>query len=196
MGKIIRLEGKRFGRLVVKSLSKEKGNRGQYKWNCICDCGNSHLVTGESLRTGKSRSCGCLGKEARYVKNKNTDREKAMLLLLYSPMKKRHRKKFKNENYIPFEIFKSLSLQNCHYCGSKPSNTQPDVRYETRRGKKEKLIITPFVLKYNGIDRIDCNKGYVDGNVVSCCKKCNFAKNSLSQYEFKKHIIKIYNHYC
>lgn len=192
----IDLTGNVYGRLKVISRNEVKGNRRQIRWDCICDCGNNHTVTGESLRSGKSKSCGCLGKEARYVKNKNTDREKAMLLLLYSPLKKRHKRKFNNENYIEFELFKKLSLSNCFYCNSKPLNRQPDVRYETRFGKKEKLIVTDFILKYNGIDRIDSSKGYENNNVVPCCKNCNSAKMELSINEFKNHIIKIYEHFC
>ena len=62
--------------------------------------------------------------------------------------------------------------------------------------KKKKLIITDFVLKYNGIDRVDSSKGYEYNNVVSCCKNCNSAKMQLSIKEFKEHIIKIYNHFA
>ena len=45
--------------------------------------------------------------------------------------------------------------------------------------------------KFNGIDRIDSSFGYVSNNVVSCCKWCNWAKNSMSIDEFKKQIKKI-----
>ena len=97
MANVINLVGLKFGRLLVNSRNEIKGNRRQVRWNCVCDCGNLHTVTGESLRSGKSKSCGCLLKEARYVKNKNRDREKARLLMVYSPLKKRHRQKFNNE---------------------------------------------------------------------------------------------------
>lgn len=196
MANVINLVGLKFGRLFVNSKNEIKGNKRQVRWDCVCDCGNLHTVTGESLRSGKSKSCGCLLKEARHVKNKNSDREKAMLLLIYSPLKKRHRQKFNNENYIDFETFKKLSLSNCFYCNSEPYNTQPDIRYETRYGKKEKLTITNFVLKYNGIDRIDSSKGYEYNNVVSCCKNCNSAKMELSTNEFKNQIKKIYEYWA
>lgn len=196
MANVIDLVGMTFGRLKVVSKNDIKGNRRQVRWNCICVCENTHTVTGESLRSGKSKSCGCLGKEARYVKNKNTDREKAMLLLLYSPLKKRHRNKFNNKNYIDFKTFKTLSLSKCFYCGSESSNKQPDIRYENRNGQKEKIVVTDFVLNYNGIDRIDSSKGYENGNVVSCCKNCNSAKMELSITDFKEHIIKIYKYFA
>ena len=56
------LTGQRFTRLTVKSRIE-----GAVKpmWLCLCDCGNQCRVVGESLRSGNTRSCGCLRKEAR-----------------------------------------------------------------------------------------------------------------------------------
>lgn len=42
------------------------------------------------------------------------------------------------------------------------------------------------VVNHNGIDRIDSNDGYVQGNVVPCCKYCNMAKMDRTQDEFLK----------
>ena len=44
-----------------------------------------------------------------------------------------------------------------------------------------------YCLDFNeitGIDRIDSNKCYEDENCVSCCKQCNFMKNSTEQSKF------------
>jgi hypothetical protein len=43
----------------------------------------------------------------------------------------------------------------------------------------------------NGIDRIDSKLGYVEGNVVSCCKICNSAKGDLTLAEFENWINKM-----
>lgn len=196
MANVIDLINLRFGRLIVKSKNSIKGNRRQVRWNCICDCGNEHIVTGESLRSGKSKSCGCLLKEARHVINKNNDREKAMLMLIYSSLKKRNKLKWNDSIVIDFKKFKELSLSNCFYCGCLPSNSQYDIRYENRNGQKEKIIITNYVLKYNGIDRKDSSKGYELSNVLPCCRRCNVAKLDSSIDDFKNHIIKIYNNFA
>lgn len=47
-----------------------------------------------------------------------------------------------------------------------------------------------------GLDRKTPSKGYVLGNVVSCCGKCNEAKNSLSQAEFAEWVAKVYEHFA
>lgn len=53
--------GGRYGRLVVTG---EGPRRGKFRtWACICDCGNTSDVYLHYLRSGKTRSCGCLLRE-------------------------------------------------------------------------------------------------------------------------------------
>ena len=59
MGKVIDIIGKKFGKLTVLDIHSERGNRGQIRYECKCDCGNSHITSGESIRSWKSKSCGC-----------------------------------------------------------------------------------------------------------------------------------------
>lgn len=47
--------------------------------------------------------------------------------------------------------------------------------------------------EYNGIDRIDSNKGYTINNCVPCCSWCNTMKLDHSLEEFLQHIANIYN---
>lgn len=37
---------------------------------------------------------------------------------------------------------------------------------------------------YNGIDRVDSEKGYVVGNCVPCCYEVNRAKSNMTQSDF------------
>uniref|UniRef100_A0A6M3JM96 Putative HNH endonuclease n=1 Tax=viral metagenome TaxID=1070528 RepID=A0A6M3JM96_9ZZZZ len=53
--------GFKFGRLTVLEDSGKK--RGEFTYKCLCDCGNIKIITGASLRSGNSKSCGCLKKE-------------------------------------------------------------------------------------------------------------------------------------
>lgn len=53
------LSNQKFNRLTA--LTKVEG-KGSF-WNCICDCGNKSVVKAESLKSGGTKSCGCLQKE-------------------------------------------------------------------------------------------------------------------------------------
>lgn len=55
------LLGLRFGRLVV--LEKGGVASGSRLWLVRCDCGASKHVRGSALRSGNTRSCGCLNRE-------------------------------------------------------------------------------------------------------------------------------------
>ena len=51
--------GRSFGRLkVIKAAGRNRGNSLTYE--CLCSCGNSKVVVGDKLRSGHTRSCGCL----------------------------------------------------------------------------------------------------------------------------------------
>lgn len=59
---------KKFGRLMVKEIIKEKGKPAKYR--CECDCGKEIITQYTNLHIGKTMSCGCLGDEVRRRKNK------------------------------------------------------------------------------------------------------------------------------
>lgn len=70
---------------------------------------------------------------------------------------------------LSFEQFEGIVKMPCYYCG---------VIQEKR---------------FNGIDRMDQTKGYVDENCVSCCKFCNFMKGAVDNITFLQrveHILK------
>lgn len=56
------LKGKRFGKLLVQRLHHKEPN--VIWWECICDCGNIVVVRASNLRSGTTKSCGCLLREA------------------------------------------------------------------------------------------------------------------------------------
>ena len=78
MGKFIDLTGQRFGRLTVVERAKNTKSK-KVRWICQCKCGNVVVVLGDSLRTGKSKSCGCLQKEiAAMIKTKYPDKDERL----------------------------------------------------------------------------------------------------------------------
>lgn len=124
-------------------------------------------IPGIHLRYGSSRSCGCLKDEKLRERASLPDGQAAKNGLIY---------RYKNSavyRNLPWllsdEAFFSLVLSNCFYCGIEPQKI-----FATVNGG----------ITYNGIDRLDNDLGYEDGNVVACCEICNLAKRDLSYSEF------------
>ena len=59
MSKLIDLTGKKFGKLTVIKRVENNRHR-QPQWLCKCDCGKETIITGQKLRTGHTKSCGCI----------------------------------------------------------------------------------------------------------------------------------------
>jgi len=59
MANLIDICGMKYGRLSVISRGLKMPS-GKYKWNVKCDCGKQLSVEGNNLKTGHTRSCGCL----------------------------------------------------------------------------------------------------------------------------------------
>lgn len=55
------LVGRRFGRLLVVATAPRLCNKPA--WLCHCECETAKVIMGQSLRQGKTTSCGCLHKE-------------------------------------------------------------------------------------------------------------------------------------
>lgn len=58
MPKCIDLTGQRFGKLTVLERTENIGTSAG--WRCRCDCGKETVVRTASLRSGGTKSCGCL----------------------------------------------------------------------------------------------------------------------------------------
>lgn len=173
------LTGQRFGRLVAVEPTDERSFGGVI-WLCECDCGKKYKAKGSYLKSGQTKSCGCLKKE-KFLQNqqKPLPNGKAAKNALYSSYKLRARRK-----HIEFSIskneFEILTKQNCCYCGRNPFQTFGGDRYNGN-----------YI--YNGIDRKDSNKGYTIENCVTCCGICNRAKDIMTPKEFGEWIKDVYN---
>jgi len=174
---VINLKGQIFGRLeVIKSDHKDK--RGKIIWKCKCICGNTSLVTTQMLRRKQTVSCGCYQKELRQLPAGIGAFNK--ILGQY----KRGAKKSKRSFSLSKKQFKEITSQNCYYCGCQPSTSYGDKPNHHCNGS--------FV--YNGIDRIDNNRGYIKNNIVPCCTTCNIMKRNHSQKDFLAHVERIHKH--
>lgn len=165
------ISGQRFGRLVVVEQVEScvTHNGKDSKWKCICDCGNEKITRGRLLRDGTTQSCGCLRLERLRAKN-----TKPYGIASFNQILADYKSNAKKRNQtfdLTVEQTKDLMSQNCHYCGIEPNQIN---------GKH--YSNGSFI--YNGIDRMDSNKGYIENNVVPCCGVCNRAKYTMSYNDF------------
>lgn len=61
---MIDITGKSFGKLTVIG-PHHKNSRGEWTWLCKCECGKETVSTGYRLRSGRTKSCGCIQAENR-----------------------------------------------------------------------------------------------------------------------------------
>ena len=61
-GKAMDLSGSKHGRLTVLTRGRNTAGRAA-RWLCKCDCGSLSTVRASELRSGGTKSCGCLARE-------------------------------------------------------------------------------------------------------------------------------------
>lgn len=88
----INMIGNRFDRLlVIEKADPFRSKTGKVVcagWKCRCDCGNVVIVRANSLRMGKTKSCGCLNKE-KPPNNIKHNMSNTRIYKIYKSMKKR-----------------------------------------------------------------------------------------------------------
>lgn len=163
--------GQRIGMLLVIGEVGRSRN-GQILWGCNCDCGNTAIVLGNSLRLGTrsngiarppTRSCGCL---RRHNVGAEMKPESALRRLWH--VYRAHAQRRDLEWTLTFDQFRMLTSSPCFYTGRLPSQ-----RLESFNAKDEYI--------YNGIDS---TKGYTLENCVPCYGPINWMKRDLSFSDF------------
>ena len=163
---------------------------------CRCDvCGSEFSTRKDHVLRSKQpiKSCGCLirQKTGRIAYNAKPEGMAAAKNVYNSYRGKCIKHKILFE--ISFDDFIILTKQNCFYCGSEPNQMYSGTfKNGIRAGKKK--VNGNFT--YNGIDRIDPERGYVTGNMRACCRFCNTAKLNRSEQEFENWIKKLIEWRC
>lgn len=117
--------GQRFGRLMVISEAEERTKCGEVKYLCQCDCGNTKIIAGTSLRYGKSKSCGCLLSESTAKRSRSHGKSKTRLFKIWAGMRDRctnpNRREYKDyggrgitvcKEWEDFQAFYDWSMAN------------------------------------------------------------------------------------
>lgn len=147
--------GKKFGNIIV--IKEEGRNEKQSWWRCKCSCGREEVFTRQTLNKEFRSACRFCQQRGGIGKYSVMTRMESFLRHIHHQYKEASKAKGRDFE-LEVEDFKVI-LDACYYCGEKPS----------RRYKKTNIF-------YNGLDRMNNKKGYVKGNVVSCCWRCNKIK--------------------
>lgn len=145
MTKIKNRLNNRYNRLIVIKFIATDWN-GHALWLCKCDCGKEKIISGDSLQSGNTKSCGCLEQELKEqrIEKRNPNYKNGTICgkhtKLIFKLKEERRKK---DNYI------------CQHCGI----TQKELK-----GYQKKLDV-------HHIDGDDTNN--VEENMITLCRGCH-----------------------
>jgi hypothetical protein len=153
----------------------------RYFIRCQCHCGKEFTARSDHLKRSAIKSCGC----TRYKKNRLAHNAKPVGYAAARTVWNSYRQKCSLRG-IRFELsvdrFKYLCEQDCYYCGAAPSAEYKEHFLSGPRIGMRKLNGT---FRYSGLDQIVANAGYFEGNIRPCCARCNFAKHTGSEREFR-----------
>lgn len=185
-GRIDVVEGTKFGSWTVlregptAEMISRSGSPIQRRFHCRCSCGTKKLIGLNTLRAGTSTKC----KSCAATLQPRSKRERFSIMTQEEASFRAVRRTYfrtARERGLLCTLtaveMRQFFAGNCDYCGSLPSNRQTPA---TTSGR---LYPGPAFV-YNGIDRVNNNLGYVEGNCVSCCVDCNRAKRRMSKEEF------------
>lgn len=154
------LTGRRFGQLVAVQVDS-KTKSGNSKWLCECDCGKKTVVIGSKLKTGHTKSCGCL-------KTSQSGLSQSRIYRIWQGMIARC-ENYLNDNYYWYGL-KGISVcEDWH-------DFQKFYDWAVWHGYSTGLTI----------DRIDMNNNYKPENCrwVTQKKQCNnHSSNRIIQYK-------------
>lgn len=163
--------GEKFGRLtVIEELQERKHNSRVYR--CECECGNIIDVRKDMLKSGNTRSCGCLQREkARIIgKNKRTHgKSKTRLYGIYRHMINR----CYNKNDTRYQDWGGRGIK---VCKEWLHDFQAFYNWSMNNGYQDSLTI----------DRIDNNKCYSSDN-------CRWVTNKTQSNNRRSNILLTYN---
>ena len=170
MGKFVDLSGQRFGNLTV--INRAGTQHGSVTWNCKCDCGKAVIAKSNTLKSGHTKSCGCMKAAILGEARRTHGQSKTRLHSTWQHMKQRcfnpNNEKYKYyggrgitvcEEWEQYEAFERWAMSNGYkedltldridvngsYC---PENCRWVTWKEQQNNKRNNTVITAFGTKH------------------------------------------------
>lgn len=146
--------GNTHGRLTVRCRSDKRDKFGRVLWVADCSCGNTIHADGYQMRTGRTKSCGCLRRELHTTHGESRTRRRQMY----------YRAKYRaKQNGIEFSIDWSDMPEIPEEC--------PILGTPLAEGSKREYGDSP------SLDRRDGRLGYVPENLSIVSHRANRLKD-------------------
>lgn len=210
MGKLINLTGVNLGKLTVLERDTNISSTKPY-WICRCECGNTVSIMGDSIRRGRTTSCGC------NKHNKSNTRLYNIWLKMKSRCYNHNDSKYKYygakgiticEDWRDFNNFYSWSINNDYndtltldrinvYSNYEPSNCRWITHKEQQRNKtntiyvkyNNKTISISELAEITGLNRKTLTKRYYAGDTGVDLVRFTNRKNTLN-------LTALHDNYC
>lgn len=170
MSRLIDMTGRRYGRLTV--IERAPRDSKTAYWLCRCDCGTVKVISGESIRAGHSKSCGCLSREvAAKTHGEPHGCHGERLYTVWNAMKDRCR----NPNNKRYKIYGGRGITVCDDWQNSYSSFR---RWAYENGYNETAKRGECT-----IDRIDTNGNYEPSN----CRWVDYKTQAQNRRKVKNH---------
>ena len=132
---------------MLSPITRAKNTKnGKARWYCLCDCGGFSITNATDLKSGHTKSCGCISREIRNIKNTKHGMKGSRIYSIWQNM--RYRCETKTNSSYSFYGGRGISV-----C-KEWQDFQEFYDWSILNGHKETLTI----------DRIDNNGNYCPSN--------------------------------
>ena len=172
--RIDNLKNKKFGKLTVIKMHEDKSKG--IKWVCKCDCGNETIVYSNFLKSGHTKSCGCLQKEVVSNIFRTHNLSKTKLYKRWEDMKNRCYTK----TQTMYKYYGAKGIKICEEWLDKENGLNNFYNWSMKNGYRDNLTI----------DRIDSKGNYTPDNcrwVDRFVQNNNTSRNHLVTYNNETH---------
>jgi len=132
MAKAMNFVGQKYNRLLILEKLPKKDKNQYYK--CKCDCGNIKIINQSALRSGKTKSCGCLKREFLIKYQTKHGKTNTRLHRIWAGMKQRCQNK-------KCKYYKRYGIKGINVCDDWSNNFMSFYNWATNNGYTEKLTL-------------------------------------------------------